>query len=455
MRIISVLFLSVLLCTSNLNAQNPDNGEPIGDSLLYIKKEKNRLEITDLDVDVLFVIFQNLGFMDLLNLAETNSTLSLMADEIFRKRNYEIIISDCNRVNEDERRIEITGIAMISNVFKYFTLTNIDVKNLYIEANISALVSQYINEYARGTLRRLKLTGTKEDTFEQFTIPFEELKEFSFSISKSEFRPSNLPLNQLFPKLRILNITFASKADLSYVVCKLPYLDYLNVHIQTETARSQAHQIEAFLCKNSHVRNIEILMAPKHLISLSLRKISELLPNIEFLKLNTLVLSDEPAHFNHVKHFVLDDNYPRSVNHVTFSCLESLTMKYYSSSYGEWNHFFRQNSNLTRLNMLIVTTDGDTSNSIALMGLATGLLNLVEMKIRSFRSINVRMIQKFIENHPRLMKLQFEGPISGISSYEQKDLDDFQKQYENEWHIQSCEVFTDLRGLSMERKIEK
>lgn len=139
MRLTPVWVLSILLCINSLNtltitSQNPDNGGPIDDdSSVKSQKEKISLKISDLNDDVLYLIFQNWGFVDLLSLIQTNSTLSIMAYEILRKRNYEVTICNEYCVDEDEYRVKINNFDLILNTLKYVPIRNLHVDYYYMD----------------------------------------------------------------------------------------------------------------------------------------------------------------------------------------------------------------------------------------------------------------------------------------------------------------------------------
>lgn len=313
------------------------------------------------------------------------------------------------------------------------------------------MVSRHIKN-ASETLTRLNLIYDVKDTLEHCTAPFKEVEELTFGISDSELKHSNLPFDQLFPKLRMLNVSFSSNADLSYITCKLPRLDYLNVHIVNEKAWPRIDQIKELLRENSHVRGAEIQFAPKSFITLSLKNISELLPNLEYIKLHTFWLLGEPVHFDHVKELVLEEHYPESVDLMSMPCLESISFMYYRSSYREWNNFFVRHSNVKRLSVLVVSGDPDPATSLRSMGIINGLPELIDFTLASFTSHNVDLIREIIENHPELMRIRFAGIMPHVSTHE---LDHFQEEYENEWHFQSYVDSSSLEGFAMERKIQQ
>lgn len=133
--------------------------------------------------------------------------------------------------------------------------------------------------------------------------PTKNVEELSFAIYGDKCNDGPLPLNKLFSKLHQLELSLYSNINYSYIVCEFSHLDHLTLSISNPDAWSRADQIEMFLAKNSHIRNVEIHFTPQ--LSISLAEISKLLPNIENLTLhNTLELFNETAHFDHVKNSI-------------------------------------------------------------------------------------------------------------------------------------------------------
>lgn len=75
------------------------------------------------------------------------------------------------------------------------------------------------------------------------------------------------------------------------------------------------------------------------------------MPKLENLTLSSFDIGKDSLHIEHVKHVVLYETAPFSIEKLSFSNLQSLKMYYASSLMDEWMQFFKQHSNFKRLDL--------------------------------------------------------------------------------------------------------
>lgn len=165
-----------------------------------IAQDDGNIKLTDLNFDVLRIIFDQLDFPKLINASATNSKLNTIAEAAFRHkyRDYEIRI-----VSASEEFVDVPYSGWIENVFKYAGKW---VGKIMIQdqksRQISKIVNEIVNKYTFETLIELDLRFIKNDTFEQFKVPFNAVEVLTFLVGEKRFNADMQPLNQIFPKLR-------------------------------------------------------------------------------------------------------------------------------------------------------------------------------------------------------------------------------------------------------------
>lgn len=199
----------------------------------------NRPKLTDLDTDVLFLIFEHFDLNDRFNLA--NSKLASFVNYEFERKyknlnfEFEIRLSPSSKlvpsltVNLDERYIAVSNLKTIKAVLRLFghLIKRITVINKLISVNDSMAAYQLINAHCP-SLKQLDLDYIKEVTFEQFTMPFDRVEHLSFFADDDHIAEGSSPLNELFPNLRQLYSFIPRNKNNSFVDYEFPRLEYLN-----------------------------------------------------------------------------------------------------------------------------------------------------------------------------------------------------------------------------------
>lgn len=437
----SILTLTLFLCNSISSESTENVATNIENGLSNSEYSRFKLKFTNLNEDVQFLIFDCLGFVDLMNLVVAIPNTYALAHEFVSK--YEVRISDVfqswkpkSHDNTHLKRIDIHDIDFLVNVLKIFgkSIRKIDDLTHYGDANRLAIISQSINEYGSESLTHLKLGNLKEDAFEQFIIPFERLEELQLTMGPHQFKNGSKPMNDIFPNLRSLKMNFKLNFDYSYFVCEFPMLIEVDGSIDIW---EQLDQIDAFLKRNKQIKALHMLFRQKDYAQF----LSENLPNLEILSLNDFNVGGDAVRLDNVKHFKLNSFSPNVIDKLTLPRLEYFHMKYSMLLFDSWLGFFKNHRTLKRLHVNVFNRE----RNVRLDELTAELPHLVDMSIECISCVNAQMIIQIIENHKDLMRFQF------LTLIPRDNLNILWQRFDNEWNIQNITSYH--HGLFFQRKI--
>lgn len=433
MKFATFLFSTVLLSYLSghtVNAQINSNNVDRGIERNHLSENnKRKLELFDLNMDVHFLIIEQMNIKDLANFAEATSANYVV--DFFRKRYNRLKLTyafakgfPLPEYEENGSSIEIRSLEMILSVLKNFGCT---IKHLEIHISTKhkeyATIERFINKYGSESLITLNLQAIY--TFEHFTVPFKCLEELHFRVY-SEITNGILPLNQLFPKLRRLYLELDFNSDLSFLDYKFSHMEHIDLIIRDESWQKRK-QIERFLRKNNQVRSLVIFFVTQSYPIFDLKIINEMLPNIENLTCQTFNIGNEPVHFENVKHFGSFSTSLQSIDKLSFGHLESLRMRYmFSEDFEPLMRFFNNHSNLTRLDMEFSCN----SQKERPTRMFDELSHLSEIKLNCVGDFEIELISQIIEKHGELIKFEFltnRPPADGF--------DILRNQFNDEWNI--------------------
>lgn len=177
---------------------------------------------------------------------------------------------------ETDKSIFIKSVDLAQKTIKYFghLIHNATVHTETIDAINSNAISQFLNNNSSESLTYLALHYIKENTFAQFTEPFNNLEDFSFKIGIRSEISTALPLNQLIPRIHRLNIELWSDVNYGFLYHEFIHLEHLTMSLSDKAST----QIEGFLRKNPQIKSLESR------------------PNIENLTLCVFDVEDETIH---------------------------------------------------------------------------------------------------------------------------------------------------------------
>lgn len=405
-----------------------------------VARDNGNIQFTDLNLDVLHLIFDQLALPELIYMAETSSKFINIAGSVYRQKykDYEIRVvtgkghnnfEQIRRSYSHEKYFEITDSEWIEDIFKH---TGKWFKKLSIKSNAfgyrSKKLNEIINKYTCESLIALDLGCIETDTFEHFTMPFKEVETLHFTVNKASPSANMLPLNQLFPKLRRLNLYLNAALEHNLLDCEFPHLESVRAEFGYSRSEIQTEQLESLFRRNPHIRIIDL----KCFSSDYVRKINELLPNLEDLTLHELSDLNERVHLENVKNLRLFVAYPRAIRSLSCPRLEFLDIDYYGS-FGELITFFRNHQDLGKLKLANFERSPDGQ---ALVNLIANLPNLNELVIAGGKPYSIEFIDQIIQSHKKLTKIQF--PVELMAKYH----DGFKQiigKYKNEWNLKDLD----------------
>lgn len=400
------------------------------------EKKKNDIKLIDLNVDVLLLIFDELDLESVINMVEANSEFTSLGITRYQ-RMYGNKVKLLNGFQNDEKFLEYVSYYMprptptlnmfdselILKLFKYLAPAIQDVefsagKN---GMNQSNTIGQYINKYGSKYITKLDLYPVDDNTFEQFTVPFEHVNELFIKMTPylREFKLPVMAFNQLFPNVRKLYLILQSTtANYSFFDCELPQFDELKISISNDVSQA-TDIIERLLSKNQQIRIIISLDFSKDLIKM----VHTFLPNIECLMLDSFDTENDTFHFDHVKTFRVNRASSDSIGKISFSHLESINIRCETRDINNWIDFFNRHPNVSRLTLR------NDYHDIPLLQLTAGLHNLTDV-VLDCDNITVKEVTQFIESHEKLRR--FEYTIFFFKTEYETTL---RNRFENEWNI--------------------
>lgn len=411
-----------------------------------------KLKIIDLNADVLYHILEQLELADLLNMIKSIPVISSVASSIYRKRykDYTVDISKALNMSNGEKftidnqikEIEIYDYDTSLKMLNHFgcAMQWLCIKNHNFNENRSLIINRMANEYGSVSLTSLELGRIKEDTFTQFTLPFDSVNELTFDIEVNNIRNATLPFNQIFPQLRRMTSYLRSNCDYSCIVCHFQHLEYLHIMISS-FAWHKYDQIVRLIRKNPQITTIELHQYRRCLLT----EIDKALPHLVNLILHTVGIGNETVHLEHVSHATLNNFHGISMDRIPlrFSHLQSIELQYTHRFYDLWQQFFSQHHTLKRLHLNVLYR----GENFRLIELTEELFNLTEMSLKCISCANVDIITQLIERHEKLVKFQFN-----IYYFTSDELDTLRKHFEKQWNIENIEGYYQMNGFLFQRK---
>lgn len=375
-----------------------------------------RTKITDLNIDVLFMITEDFLLEDLLSFATSHVRFITACGEqfwkIYKHRTIAIMKNDDSeqKLIQYEDCIEIYDIQTALNIWKCFghKITNLKIQNYEIFNTSTDDVKEMFDIFGSTVLNHLNLDVIKEHSFEMFTVPFENVRELSFKVNGkiNAIRFGPLSLVAMFPRLNRLNLELRKNVNYNFLAHTFPHLEHVFISI-SPSSWMRRNQIEQFFKQNKQIKSIRLDRFPADYI----KQIKQLLPSIESLTLEEIDFKDRnPIQLNRVKHFKMYAICPGSIAKVSFPLLESIEMQYFEDYFDDWRDFFQKHNRITQLSV----TQADGTNEMRLTELTAELNELKEIIIDCNTLMKGTSISKFINSHKKLIKftltfLQFGG----------------------------------------------
>lgn len=385
------------------------------------KKGKNGINFMDLNTDVYYEMLDSMNMDDLMNMMEAIPQLSPFGVSIYQKRYKDVIVTIRGALITKNPGMDFLKFGnspelcfktqeVILKVLKHFGCV---IQRLYVESRLishsiveTININQYINKYTSASLVHLDLNEIDYEIIDQFTVPFRNVESLNFTvlIDMRTISTRNITLNDLFPKLKKLKMELWADIDYSFIVCELPQLQHLTLHIYNW---KRQHQFDSLIRKNPQIGSIDVRYSPLDYIKF----ISEQLPNVENLTLFEVNISgNDTVQIENVKYFsytfpdALDDTY--SFEKFSFPHLNSLKLQNDYNNFAQFvsrcDEFFRKHSNIIKLHYVIYLPCDN------LLALELTLPNLVEIVFECTYYTDADKVIEFLGKHEKLRKFEMK-----------------------------------------------
>lgn len=442
-----IFSLSVLFCVICTATNNPHNDNALKSGELQpqlpIRVNNGGKKLTELNADVLYLIFDELELEDVLNLFEAHPTeiFSVIANDIFSKnfKNYLIHIDwqfGPNRFRVDRSANCIIVGKMAPIFLKSFGRS---IQNLKLE-RAPNVITENVNQYTSESLKKLHIYFMDENPLKHFKKPFTKLEILRFHIN-IRIDTGHLPFDQLFPKLRKLKMQLYTDVDKSIVAHKIPHLEHLNLRVSQLENKQNILQI---LKTNPQIVSFSVDVLSKDFCNV----IREYVSNLRNLSLATVGIDvEDEARFENVKYLKLDP-YGKNIDRLSLPKLESLEMFHAPSDSPQWTEFYRKHQHISRLN--IEYNDGTYHPIRTLIQMIRRLPNLKEFQVDVLiRCDAFEVIGDIIKGNPNLER------INCVSSHiSTEKMNKIQEKFGNDWNIvtRNSKHTSEIESLFMEKK---
>lgn len=432
------------------NVLNPFNRTKqlnlIESEIVNTSETHSSLSSRDFSANLLHIILSNFNLIELSNIAAVDGRLASVARHIYQQRygNYDLSIVYDGIGDDDDakisiktnfQRIDIYNYQMSLNVLQYFNIHKLKIYPNLSGIDRSKVINQFTNKYASKHLTHFDFVIV-DDTLQHFTLPFEHVEDLQCTINAKRTAVNHLPFNQLFPKLRRLTLNLETAASYHLVDCELVYLESVDIRISF-TSWKHEDRILGFLTKNSKIKSITLYnFSPKYV-----NIINVVLANLENVTLNTVNVGGHKIRFKNVKNVVLHGNYRDYTTKLSFPQLKSIQIFYSPDLLDGWDRFFKKHRKLRKL--YVIEDFKAACND--LVRLTVRLYNLIEISLRCNSIANVDEIDRFIQNHSKIMTIRFM-----VSYYMDSELRVLRERFQNEWKI--IEPNSHSEVLQMERR---
>lgn len=403
----------------------------------------NRTRIMDLNMDVQFLILENLNLTDLLSIAQTNQHLSSLAVDVFRRTfsSKTVMIHDPNFNETDDNLdgnvIYIENVETISKMLKYFGayMTHINAAYGHNVARVKSIIplldriSSWINLYCSENLIHLQIDSFYDDlTLSNMNKPFKRVENVTIRGRLKELSGSSLNFNELFPALRRLYLPFLNIYNKTSLLGHFPHLEHIEISTfaYTDPSRVTEASVEFILRKNPQIRSIKLSSSSLNFLKI----LNDLCPNLEWLELDNFEMDSENKDsgeivFKNVKTFKVYStlyNIPRNVRFTKL--IQFHTDGYLSLS--EWGQrLLEKNKQLKKLYL-----DRGCVETGVLDTLTPALSQLVEISLTFCAQVDDESIIRFINNNQQMEKFHFDdfqGRTSNSSEILSRECGDAEK----------------------------
>lgn len=278
-------------------------------------------------------------------------------------------------------------------------------------------MGKLVSEYCSETLLELTIRSCKNGDFDEIRKPFQKVESIDLNGEWSEVDEESWMLNELFPMLKNLNLTYSGG-----------YIYNHNYHnlIELNVFSSAFNQFKRLINKNPQIRKLRLQETSMEV----LRTISDRLHELEVLNFNIpsdLESYEGPAiQFDTVKTIAIKDCH-RKFNHkqLKFKQLQQLHLHVIEKFNEEWIEFIGSNKDLKTLKM----TAGNFNNATLSM-LSEKLNSLIEANINCESNVDADGVKKFVESNKNMKAIVLTCPRLSEELFKQ-----LSEKFNKDWSI--------------------
>lgn len=412
----------------------------------HISHNAPRTRFTDLNVDVLFCVFDQMdNITSMMHLVDVLPVLYSIARDSFQRKykEYTVHVANDTQPNlfcDDASKLVYVPMKEAPKLLRMF---GNGIRTLSVK-HPPTIVSQYINKYTRNSLIKIDMIAIENDTFEHLTNSFSAVQLLSL---RDKVKGAHLPLNHIFPNIRRLEINsnfVIRKNDLNVLFCDFPHLTEVKMDLFYKSGDEEI--VNEFYLKNPQIKNLEVIFLTPNLCDL----LNNHLTNVDNLTILTHDFKIEhEVTLQHVTHFRIIrahlDFEPRSLQ-LIMPQLKSLRIGYAKLFSDVWVEFARKHKHLKRLEIHGVYFQSWRSEQ--LNQVINEFPNLKEITLIHENYANYPLKQEFIkkviESHEWLRKLNL------IAFYFNENELNQIRQYFEDWTIVT-EYQNRIRAFELKR----
>lgn len=389
----------------------------------------NKTRLTDLNIDCIFLILEQLKFNELINVAKTNRNFAMAAAYTFNLKysKHRIVIEtifkyptesnpftdalklfgfnrgrdgeqNSHQYYENDELINLGDHRLITDAFKLFDILNLEIKYSNSHTAQAILLGELISTYGSESLQTVRFNWVSENALQFITKPLINAKSVSFRSLISNTVHGVIPMNELFPSVENLYVNWFF--DEEYLHSYMPNLKHLYIFSDATAEGPDPDTLLAYggiLRKNPQIISIEVYYSRTRTFEL----IKSLLPNLQILAIWEYL--NEPNHiqFDSVTTFKVKFA-SSSPSNLHFSNLECLYINLESTSQlGAWLNFLQEHNHITEFHIIYSSHTAEH-----LEQLLSRIPNLMRLQIFLKRGIiGIEFINNLTENHPNLHQL--------------------------------------------------
>lgn len=317
-----------------------------------------KTELMDLNDDCQFLILENLDFMSLLSVAETNtrykSMIARIMKRIFRETLVHISLAhfDYKKPEFDIKlyndRIQINNFTIAARVVNNFghLIQKLELE-MISEENANISIYNLVNLRCSKALKEISLHSSPNHLLNAFTNTFDTVQ----NLHVLNVLETDRHLNEIFPSIRRLDLAPFKLPNPNVISVKYKYLEYLCLYINGRWGPMTNQLAVEIIEKNAQIQSLKLLRASVQLVKMVA---DLLLPQLDQLNLDSTQLdrTNETIHFRNVKKLTVKQIYFQSFFfQIQFGNVEEFILEEITESLFGETGFLQRNKHLKRFRL--------------------------------------------------------------------------------------------------------